>query len=97
MKPEIRELLERNLAADPRVAVSVVDRANPYAMAQVRGRVAETLHDDEALAVIDRISHDYTGAPFPMRSGIVFLVDVEREWSMTLPFRDTPAAEDETA
>ena len=27
----------RNLAADPRVAISVTDSENPYAMAQVRG------------------------------------------------------------
>ncbi len=82
----------RNLAADPRVAISVVDRDNPYAMGQVRGRVAETLEGDEALEVIDRIAHDYTGRPFPMRSGVVFLVEVEREWTMTLPFEDTPRA-----
>ena len=82
----------RNLARDPRVAISVVDRDNPYAMGQARGRVAETLDGDAALEVIDRISHDYTGRPFPMRSGVVFLVDVEREWTMTLPFEDTPPA-----
>ena len=29
----------RNLAADPRVAISVTGRENPYAMALVRGRV----------------------------------------------------------
>ena len=82
----------RNLAADPRVAISVVDRDNPYAMGSIRGRVAETLEGDEALAFIDRISHDYTGKPFPMRSGVVFLVAVEHEWSMTLPFEDEPGA-----
>jgi PPOX class probable F420-dependent enzyme len=78
----------RNLAGDPRVAISVADRDNPYSMGQVRGRVAETLQGDAALEVIDRIAHDYTGKPFPMRSGVVFLVDVEREWSMELPFED---------
>ena len=82
----------RNLDLDPRVAISVVDRDDPYAMGQVRGRVAERLEGDAALEVIDRISHDYTGRPFPMRSGVVFLVEVEREWSMKLPFEDTPAA-----
>src|SRR4051795_8965431 len=30
----------RNLAADPRIAVSVIDRDNPYRTARVRGRVA---------------------------------------------------------
>ena len=82
----------RNLAADPRVAISVTARENPYWMAQVRGRVAETLDGDAALEVIDRIANDYTGNPFPMRSGVVYLVDVEKEWSMKLPFEDTPTA-----
>ena len=82
----------RNLAADPRVAISVIARENPYWMAQVRGRVAETLDGDAALEVIDRIALDYTGKPFPIRSGVVFLVEVEKEWSMKLPFEDTPTA-----
>jgi PPOX class probable F420-dependent enzyme len=82
----------RNLARDPRVAISVTARENPYWMAQVRGRVAQTLEGDAALEVIDRIAVDYTGESFPMRSGVVFLVDVEKEWSMKLPFEDTPTA-----
>ena len=81
----------RNLAADPRVAISVIDRDNPYWMGQARGRVAETLEGDEALVVIDRLANDYTGQPFPMRSGIVYLVEVEHEQTMKLPFEDTPA------
>lgn len=78
----------RNLARDPRVALSVVDRANPYHSAWARGRVVETLEGEEALAVIDRISDAYIGAPFPMRSGVVFLVEVERSGALTLPFRE---------
>jgi PPOX class probable F420-dependent enzyme len=81
----------RNLAADPRVAISVTDRENPYWMGQARGRVAEVLEGDEALEVIDRLAHDYTGQPFPMRSGIVYLVEVEKEQTMKLPFEEPPA------
>ena len=80
----------RNLARDPRLAISAVSHANPYSMVQVRGRVAETLEGDAALAVIDRISHDYTGAPFPMRSGIVFLVEPEKVHHIDLPFENKP-------
>ena len=47
-------------------------------MVQVRGRVAETLEGEAALAVIDRISQDYIGGPFPMRTGVVFLVEPEQ-------------------
>jgi PPOX class probable F420-dependent enzyme len=81
----------RNLESDPRVAISVVDAANPYRMGQVRGRVAERVEGEPALAVIDRLAVRYTGEPFPMRSGVVFLVDPERAWGMTLPF--TPPAQ----
>jgi PPOX class probable F420-dependent enzyme len=82
----------RNLERDNRVALSLVDRDNPYRTAWLRGRVTLTLEGDEALEVIDRLSVKYTGKPFPMRSGVVFLVDVERASAMELPFRDEPAA-----
>ena len=81
----------RNLAEDPRVAISITDHAEPYRMAHVRGRVAERLEGEAALEVIDRLSHRYTGGPFPMRSGVVFLVEPERAFSMNLPFEHTPA------
>jgi PPOX class probable F420-dependent enzyme len=80
----------RNLALDPRVAISAVSHENPYSMVQVRGRVAETLDGEAALAVIDRISHDYIGAPFPMRSGLVFLVEAAKVHQMDLPFENKP-------
>jgi nitroimidazol reductase NimA-like FMN-containing flavoprotein (pyridoxamine 5'-phosphate oxidase superfamily) len=76
----------RNLARDPRVALSVVDRANPYRRAWARGRLVETLEGEAALEVIDRISDAYIGRPFPMRSGVVYLVEVERSDVHTLPF-----------
>jgi len=76
----------RNLARDPRVALSVVDRANPYRRAWARGRVTETLEGERALEVIDRISHAYIGTPFPMRSGNAYLVEVDRSDVQTLPF-----------
>ncbi len=76
----------RNLQRDPRVSVSVVDEANPYRSVHLRGRVAETLEGDEALAVIDRISQKYIGAPFPMRTGTVFWIEPERVGLTLLPF-----------
>src|SRR5687768_8524177 len=61
----------RNLDRDGRVAISIVDHANPYRTGRIRGRLAATREGDEALEVIDRLSHKYTGKPFPMRSGVV--------------------------
>jgi PPOX class probable F420-dependent enzyme len=77
----------RNLARDGRVACSVVDRSNPYRSAHVRGRVAETVDGDPALELIDRLARKYTGEAFPMRRGTVYLIEVDRAGSMTLPFR----------
>ena len=68
----------RNLAADPRVAISVTDHDNPYAMALVGGRVTARLDGPEALAIIDRLSVKYTGQPYQLRTGrVVFLVEPE--------------------
>src|SRR6266581_36968 len=68
----------RNLDRDPRVAISVTDHENPFTMAVIRGRVAERIDGDEAWAIIDRISHKYTGQPYPLRTGrVVFLIDHE--------------------
>jgi hypothetical protein len=72
------------------VAISITDHANPYRMALVRGRVAETLEGEPALEVMDRLAQRYTGNPFPMRTGIVYLVEPERVHSMELPFRHVP-------
>src|SRR3712207_7963650 len=57
----------RNVARDPRVCLSVVDRDNPYRMASVRGRVVETVEGDQALAWMDAMAERHTGRPFPMR------------------------------
>ena len=81
----------RNLARDPRVALSLIDRDNPYRTARLRGRVTATLEGDQALAVIDRLSHKFTGAPFPMRSGVVFLIEPDKATVFELPFADRPA------
>ena len=40
---------------------------------------------------IDELALKYTGQPFPMRQGTVFLIDVERAGALTLPFQPLPA------
>jgi PPOX class probable F420-dependent enzyme len=72
----------RNLALDPRVAISVTAHDQPFRMAGVRGRVAERLEGDAAWEVIDRISHKYTGGPYPLRTDrVVFLVEPDHAWA----------------
>jgi PPOX class probable F420-dependent enzyme len=82
----------RNVARDPRVAISITDHDRPYRTGRVRGRVVATREDNEALEVIDRLSRKYTGGPFPMRSGVVYEVEPERVSFMELPFEHSPTS-----
>jgi PPOX class probable F420-dependent enzyme len=74
----------RNLDRDPRVAISVTAHDRPFAMATVRGRVAQRLEGDAAWIVIDRLAHKYTGGPYPRGfDRVVFLVEPELAWAQT--------------
>ena len=82
----------KNTRRDPRVALSIVDFANPYQEVQIRGRVVEHRPDPD-LKTLDPISHKYTGKPFPMRSPegrITLIIEVEKARYTKLPFAHTP-------
>ena len=72
------------LRADPRVSISVVDRANPWRWVTVSGRVTE-IRPDTGLAFIDEMSRRYTGRDYMMRDmeREVFVVEPERVRSST--------------
>ena len=72
------------LRADPRIAVSVVDRANPWRWVSVSGRVVE-IRPDEGLAFIDKLSRRYTGRDYMMRTmdREIFVIEPERVRSAT--------------
>ena len=67
------------LRADPRVSISVVDRANPWRWVTVSGRVIE-IRPDTGLVFIDKMSRRYTGRDYMMR-------DMEREIFVIEPDR----------
>ena len=72
----------RNLARDPRIVLSIVDRENPARMAHVRGRVVERVEGDRAWAFVDRLAQEYLGVPYPRgEERVVFVVEVERAWA----------------
>lgn len=52
----------RNVQADPRVAVTIYDKDNPYLYVQVRGRV--TIDPKSGARDIDRLSQRYRGKPY---------------------------------
>ena len=80
-------LKARNVARDPRVALSIVDHERPYRTARLRGRVVATREGDAALEVMDAMARRYTGADFPMRSGVLYEIEVEKAGFTELPFR----------
>lgn len=49
---------DRNVAQDPRVAISVIDQNNPYESASIRGKVVE-ITEDGADAHIDALAKKY--------------------------------------
>jgi PPOX class probable F420-dependent enzyme len=50
-----------NVQRDPRVAVAVIDRDNPYHYVEVRGRVVGETRGKEAREHIDKLSQKYLG------------------------------------
>ena len=79
----------KDMRRDPRVALSVVDRDNPYRMAALQARVVEE-RPDEGCRYMDPISVKYTGAPFPYRGTdrVCFVLAVEKAGRRTLNFVD---------
>ena len=89
-----RSLKGRNLDADGRVALSITDYENPYEQALIRGRVVET-RDDNDLQVLDALSQQYLGKPFPRRkwtSRVVYVVEASVARYYQSPLEHTPGA-----
>jgi PPOX class probable F420-dependent enzyme len=59
---------ERNLRRDPRVAVSITARDDPWDKADIRGRAVEFITGEPADRHIDDLSEKYIGQrPYPWR------------------------------
>lgn len=72
-----KSLKSINLERDPRVAISLVSRENPYEQLLIRGRVVES-RDDNDLVGLDALSQAYLGRPFPRRkwsSRVLYVVE----------------------
>ena len=53
----------RNLERDPNVSVLIIDRENGYRYSSIRGQAR--VEDAGANELIDELSHDYDGRPWP--------------------------------
>lgn len=68
----------KNIARDPRVAISLTDADAPNDSAYLRGRVVKVVDGDEGWAIVDRLSIKYLGIPYPVREDrVAFLIEVE--------------------
>jgi PPOX class probable F420-dependent enzyme len=82
---EVHRQKYKNVQRDPRVAITVIDRDNPYRYVEARGRVVGEVRGDEARADIDALSHKYNGADYttPIQSERVILqIDVDKTTKM---------------
>jgi PPOX class probable F420-dependent enzyme len=73
---------DRNVRRDPRVAIAVIDPANPYRYVEVRGRVRE-ITQDGADAHIDKMAKKYLGQdkyPFrqPGERRVLYKISIEK-------------------
>ena len=62
---EVHRAKYRAIEQDDRVTVTVWRADNPYAYAEVRGRVVATVRGDEARAHIDALAQRYFGTDYP--------------------------------
>jgi len=79
-----------NVARDPRVAISLVARENPYEQLLIRGRVVET-RDDDDLVGLDALSQAYLGKPFPRRrwsSRVLWVIEASVARHYVSPLED---------
>jgi PPOX class probable F420-dependent enzyme len=89
---QVGSLKARNLARDPRVAISITDHDDPYQTAQLRGEVVEVRGAEAAHALSDALALRYTGEPFPFRppTARAYVVEVHRVRSTQLGFEHRP-------
>jgi PPOX class probable F420-dependent enzyme len=74
-----RSVKGRNVARDPRVALSLTAADQPNVMASIRGRVVETIDGDAGWAIVDRLCEQYLGMPYPLREDrVAYVVEPER-------------------
>jgi PPOX class probable F420-dependent enzyme len=79
-----------NTRRDPRVAISIVDVADPYTVAWLRGRVVERRPDPD-FNYTDPICQKYIGRAWPLRDAVAvaLIIEVDKAHHEKLPFEHT--------
>ena len=57
----VGRLKDRNMRRDPRVAISIAERDDPYDKVDIRGRVVRIVEGEEAERQIDELAQKYIG------------------------------------
>jgi len=83
----------RNTRRDPRVAISLIDLDDPYAEAQIRGRVVERRRDSD-FKYIDSVSEKYVCKPWPYRDEmpVALIIEADHIHYSKQPFEHEKAA-----
>ena len=88
---EESSIKSKNVQRDPRVAISMVDMADPYTVAQLRGRVVERRPDPD-FKYTDPISKKYIGQSWPLRDAVAvaLIIEIDKAHYEELPFEYAP-------
>jgi PPOX class probable F420-dependent enzyme len=81
----------RTTCREPRVAISITDRENPYKTAMILGRVVEQRNDEDG-TVMNATARKYTGKPYPWNGPgrRTLVIEPERALYFELPFTHDP-------
>jgi PPOX class probable F420-dependent enzyme len=81
----------RTTRREPRVAISITDRENPYKTAMILGRVIEQRNDEEG-TIMNATARKYTGKPYPWNGPgrRTLVIEPERSRYFELPFTHRP-------
>jgi len=75
---------DRNLRAQPQIALSVQDPDNPYRYVGVQGKIVE-ITEAGGYDHINRLSHKYNGRDYPKNPGevrVTYKIEPSRVWTM---------------
>jgi PPOX class probable F420-dependent enzyme len=81
----------RTTRREPRVAISITDRENPYKTAMILGRVIEQRNDEEG-TIMNATARKYTSKPYPWNGPgrRTLVIEPERSLYFELPFTHRP-------
>lgn len=74
---------DRNMRANPKVALSIQDPDNPYRYVGIQGRVIE-ITEEGAVDHINKLAHKYTGQDFSSLGDevrVIYKIKPERVWA----------------